>query len=337
MSADLNTSIDMRGTTEELLSMLKVLRVFETEKREQYQKNRNCGYIESVKISGASGRISSARLSDQEMIDFLAEAGTELRVQAAGPWGAFHEPGEAGLFEALAEAAPNAYFDGMISGFITGADVSHSGTLTDCKLLLSNYYVADETFPELYVEDVKKKLSYAKFCRLFKVDKEEFESDCYGDFLMDAMDEGFPSDMDYDSFMDLCDCSEIDEEQFEAAIEKTAELGIVDFETFRETFDEDAFCQTSIYDPVTKTYESSTLCDGLTFVVTGKVFTFKNREDLSKYIESQGGKVSGSVSKNTNYLINNDASSNSSKNKKAQELGVPIITEADFINMFGKK
>ena len=69
------------------------------------------------------------------------------------------------------------------------------------------------------------------------------------------------------------------------------------------------------------------------FVVTGNVNHFANRKELIEKIEGLGGKVSGSVSKNTNYLINNDITSSSSKNKKAKELGVPIITEEDFLKM----
>ena len=71
--------------------------------------------------------------------------------------------------------------------------------------------------------------------------------------------------------------------------------------------------------------------EGKTFVVTGSVFQFKNRNELKAYIEERGGKVAGSVSKNTDYLINNDNMSSSSKNKTAKELGIPIITEEEFL------
>ena len=72
----------------------------------------------------------------------------------------------------------------------------------------------------------------------------------------------------------------------------------------------------------------------LTFCVTGKVHIWKNRDSLSAFIESLGGKVTGSVSKNTNYLINNDINSTSAKNKKAQELDIPILSEEDFKKIF---
>lgn len=71
--------------------------------------------------------------------------------------------------------------------------------------------------------------------------------------------------------------------------------------------------------------------EGLTFVITGAVNQFANRDAVKDYIEKRGGKVTGSVSAKTNYLINNDATSSSSKNKKAKQLGVEIITEQQFL------
>lgn len=75
---------------------------------------------------------------------------------------------------------------------------------------------------------------------------------------------------------------------------------------------------------------------GLTFVVTGDLEHFANRKELQAYIEKGGGKVTGSVTKKTNFLINNDVYSTSSKNKKANELGIPILSEQDFIDRFMK-
>lgn len=72
------------------------------------------------------------------------------------------------------------------------------------------------------------------------------------------------------------------------------------------------------------------------FVITGSVEHFANRNEVKEVIESKGGKVTGSVTSKTDYLINNDAASTSSKNKKAKELGIPIITEAQFIEMLEK-
>ena len=77
-------------------------------------------------------------------------------------------------------------------------------------------------------------------------------------------------------------------------------------------------------------------CVGQTFVITGDGHQFKNRNEFKAYVEAQGGKVTGSVSKKTTYLVNNDLESASSKNKKAKELGIPIISEDTFVEMFGR-
>ena len=99
----------------------------------------------------------------------------------------------------------------------------------------------------------------------------------------------------------------------------------------------DAMIQSGIItfkDSITEIVQDTSL-DGLTFVITGKLNHFKNRDAIKDKIESLGGKVTGSVSKNTNYLINNDKDSTSSKNKSAKTLGIPILNEEDFIKMFG--
>ena len=80
-------------------------------------------------------------------------------------------------------------------------------------------------------------------------------------------------------------------------------------------------------------HTSNSSLDGKTFVVTGSVEHYKNREELKNDIVAHGGKVSGSVGSKTDYLINNDLESNSSKNKKAKELGVKIISEEQFLEM----
>ncbi len=82
-----------------------------------------------------------------------------------------------------------------------------------------------------------------------------------------------------------------------------------------------------------KTLEDAGQLEGVQFVITGSVKQFANRGELKKFIEDRGGKVNGSVSSKTNYLINNDSTSASSKNKKAKELGIPIITEDEFMAM----
>ena len=82
--------------------------------------------------------------------------------------------------------------------------------------------------------------------------------------------------------------------------------------------------------------DGSGKCAGLTFVITGEVHHYKNRDEFKAYVEMAGGKVTGSVTSKTNYLVNNDAASTSSKNRKAKELGISIITEDEFVSRFGE-
>lgn len=83
--------------------------------------------------------------------------------------------------------------------------------------------------------------------------------------------------------------------------------------------------------------EAGGKCEGLTFVITGDVHHFKNRDEFKGYVEKTGGKVTGSVTSKTNYLVNNDVNSTSSKNRKAKELSVPIISEDEFVERFGRE
>ncbi len=79
--------------------------------------------------------------------------------------------------------------------------------------------------------------------------------------------------------------------------------------------------------------ETGNPLSGKQFVITGSVNQFENRNAMKEFIENRGGKVNGSVSKKTDYLINNDTESSSSKNKKAKELGIPILSEEDFLKL----
>lgn len=83
--------------------------------------------------------------------------------------------------------------------------------------------------------------------------------------------------------------------------------------------------------------ESAQSLEGKQFVITGSVEHFENRAQLKEYIEERGGKVTGSVTSKTDYLINNDTTSSSSKNKKAKDLGIPILSEDDFLKLAGEE
>lgn len=83
-----------------------------------------------------------------------------------------------------------------------------------------------------------------------------------------------------------------------------------------------------------KIQEGSQTLTGLSFVITGSLTQFASRSELKEAIEARGGKVTGSVTGKTTCLINNDVASTSSKNKKARELGIPVLSEADFLKQY---
>ena len=86
---------------------------------------------------------------------------------------------------------------------------------------------------------------------------------------------------------------------------------------------------------VPKVEEGSQTLAGLSFVITGSLKNFASRSDLKEAIEKKGGKVTGSVTGKTTCLINNDVTSSSAKNKKARDLGVPVVSEEDFMSQYG--
>lgn len=246
MIAEFETKIIIKGTREEILSMFTVLKKFETE-----TKN-----LCSISIHTVSNDFLFLleNTSDEKIHEFLSETETEINVTADGPTGWLISPGELKLFEALANVAPKAYFNGQISGITTYQEYSHFGELKNGKLYLSDFIISNDEILESYIADVKKKMTRVKFCKLFKVDKEFFDSDAYYDFLCSAGCDGFPSNLDYDTFMEYCDCSEIEEDEYVTAVKKAVELGIVDFETFSDSINVDNYTSKNIYDPKTKKY-----------------------------------------------------------------------------------
>ena len=103
----------------------------------------------------------------------------------------------------------------------------------------------------------------------------------------------------------------------------------------QELFD-DLLCEVTLTKPEKKKISAGNQVYGKTFVITGSLNHFKRREDLKALIEDAGGKVAGSVSSKTDFLVNNDITSSSTKNKKAKELGIPIITEDMMMEKLGR-
>ncbi len=163
--------------------------------------------------------------------------------------------------------------------------------------------------------------SVSKFIRFLKKNKKEIEAEGEGEILYASQFEAdlptIEAFINHNGktrhiYIDLNDV-ELDEDEYDDILDLSES-------------------SPEIIHDVLKRYAS---CNGIKFVVTGKLNSFENRDELVEYIESKGGVVSSSVTAKTDYLINNDNTSTSTKNKKANELGVSVITETQFLEMFG--
>lgn len=165
MSREMDTSVTIEGTPDQLFAMLKTLQSFETDWQKQYWELAHSkrvgaeldhGYLENVhsvrKNKGKYTTYTFRNMTDDELRAFVAEAGASIEVFADGPIGSFYEPGELGLFETLAEAAPDAAFSGRITGIAWGAEFRHTAELKDGHLELDDR-VYDGEDSEYYQEE----------------------------------------------------------------------------------------------------------------------------------------------------------------------------------------
>ena len=278
MAADFNTEILIKGTNEELLAMVMVLKKYVTEKHEQYNKEHNCAYLESVYING---RDSLSMITDEQIKEIVQSSNGTINVEAMGPYGIFGFLWEVPLFENMAEVAPNAYFEGLMSGFNPGGDQAQKGVLENKKLHIFRKYPDDfydeddEETQDVYIEPIKKSipflkydeddkeaqdeyieaieklLPYSKFVKLFKIDKEEFKEEDYVDFIFYEMIENEFPEIDYEDFIDaVYGCSKIDEDSFYDITEELSESGVVCYEDYDAGDDE--WDEENTYDPIAK-------------------------------------------------------------------------------------
>ena len=246
MSADLNSYVKLKGTAEEKKAMLLAILKFEKDSNKQYKTKRDCGYISGSSIS---------KMSDNE-ISTLAQK-DEVQVEMGGPYGVFTEPSETPIFERIADAAPNASFEGATSGFVTGADVGTRAVLKDGKLTVTSYYTSDYAYDEMYEDEVLKKLPWSEFCKLFHIDPEVFDEDSYREWIGEYVAYGdFSADTTLDEFLELFDDEEkpdIDEDMYNEALSQFAEKGIMTIEDYRDNVTREP-SSVFTYDPVTHKY-----------------------------------------------------------------------------------
>lgn len=123
MPTDLYTEVKAEGTPEELFALVRVLRLFETENRTRFQTRQDRTYLESVGLGEVEEEIFLKGLTDEEVLAWLDEHELELMSSALGPFGRIRRLEDVGLFECLADAAPDAWFEADISGTLDSRDV----------------------------------------------------------------------------------------------------------------------------------------------------------------------------------------------------------------------
>ncbi|MBR2742361.1 MAG: hypothetical protein IKD89_02105 [Clostridia bacterium] len=253
MSSDISTFIKFKGNTDELTALIGVIKSFETDSKKDAD-------FDSVCIGTNEHDLEDWDfLEDEEIRALIEKASAEIVIEAEGPYGYFWSLSGAGLFQALAEAAPTAFFDGRSSGFDNGGDFALDAELKDGKLYLAEYELSNDELNKKYAEHIKEKLPYTEFCSIFKVDTDRFDADDYIAFLDSAINapfDGWPYDKSYDEYMECLSASEITKEEYEKAIENLRRLKIADIDDFRaETIKQ--ITRHSVYDPVTKKYKRS--------------------------------------------------------------------------------
>ena len=262
MSADLNMSIEMCGSQEELEALLKVLHYYETKKQAQYNASRNCAYITWVEITILGNR---CHLEEKKISELAEMAGSDkLTATAGGPYGYYATPSEIGLFEDMANAAPNAWFSCGVGGFMGSADVSFDAELKDGLLTVSASEEDEDSYAQ-YVNDFMEKISFSEFCEFFQINEEEYYEEIYEEFLFSAADRHAFDLLSLSQFFypDFCRVfeeyfgeTEAEEDAVENFRKKLLELGIGSADDFSSTV------ESYTYNPVTgvTTFESNS-CD----------------------------------------------------------------------------
>ena len=231
MDAYYDTSISFSGNKEERQAFAGVLKLYSTREH-----------------SGAFFRF------DDKEIEAIENSDSEsVGINASGPWGNYGELNDVGIFREIAEAAPNAEMYGHIEGSGTYDEQDLKTKLKDGKLYILTYFYSYEAESELYTDHFMEKLPYEKFIELFKIDGDEFDEDMYREFAESYAEELINEDLSFDYFMDEIDCSEIEEDEYNEAIETLHTYGLMTHEDFRDS-GEAGTTERLIYDPVKREY-----------------------------------------------------------------------------------
>ena len=293
MSTYMNTNIRLKGTTQELIQMIKII------KENKYLSSHtiNKKYID--------------KMTDDEIETIIQDNNNEITIDAVGPYGRYMALPDTKIFESITDIAPNAYFYGISKGFDANSDVELFGELKNKKLRQIYTYTTDQYGYDEYIDYVTKILPTDEFCKLFKIDEDDLDEDDYEDFITSE----YVDMIDLSQFKEYFSYSNINESDFKKVQDKYNELKIYDFSTWRQIKAEEN-AEEWIYDPFDKIPTPSTAAQKFAREISdkvekiefeGKIFVHTYCNDtLDNFITKRGGFVKSSVVLNTDYIIIGD-------------------------------
>ena len=248
-----NTKIWIRGTLDDKVKLLIVLQKYVIGKTEVKFPDFQ------LKISAKQAKLSE--LDETGLRDFVSNDG-ELKVSTVwGPYGRYVKLNDIDIFREMSEAAPDAFFDAEITGCTDYTEQSLKAVLKNRKLKITSTYEENNEVSEAYLKYVTEKLPYRDFLKIFKLSSDDLDEDLYEDMMNDiateTWDEESLFDMEYDDFIGTLEAfdveTELEKEDYDAAVEAIRELNIESGKSFAEGY-QGGSETTLLYDPIVKAY-----------------------------------------------------------------------------------
>ena len=251
-TADFEFSMTAHGNTNELCLLANILKHYTTDETNVY--------FRFAKLQKGNEIAEIAELNNEELLDFILQNEGDFSLSASGPFGKYGELNDVDIFRDMAEAAPNAEFQGEITGNTTYTMQNLNCTLKNKILHITAYFENNDESVDAYTEYFIKKLPYKKFVKLFQLDSDEFDKYTYTDFIYDAFifNEYSIADMDLEELLEeLCEYAspELEEEEYDSISEKLEKysLSILSYQDFCDSYDGGTTTVLD-YDPIAKTY-----------------------------------------------------------------------------------
>ncbi len=297
-TADLSFEMKIKGTPEEVASILDVML--------EYNEGKNGTYFSCISITVCDKCFSLGLTSKDELTAAINSNSGTAAISALGPFGKYGEIDEVDILRDMAQAAPNAHFTASIDGFAGYADQNLSAELANGRLHVSTFYLSDDCRADGELEYLKTHLPYDRFIELFSLDSEEFDEEQYEDFFSDnlccfeSIGEFF-EETEYEEFVEMLDVEcPLSEDEYGEIVQQLLEE---DFEYCNDYLEREGFAQREeyTYDPVENKYLDSDrpkLKSGVAYSVNDEI-----REYLDSIGQPSDDEAIGALSVEDVYAI----------------------------------